>query len=182
MTHLEAMNLGTNVKIEVGAQPAATDPAAVKPLCERTKRELLRHCISERDLRVAVALCNVSFGLGLLSVKIPKLETLGELVGLPRQHVYNSLQRLHEMRIVTVRPKEGLYLYTVNANSESWKVAPRIALATILRATETLRELNNIPADPQPEENSAPSDERQILLFGVTDSVTVTKESFPELS
>jgi hypothetical protein len=176
----EAMNLGANAEIEVGNPADGADPTAIKSLCERTKRELLRHQISERDLRVSVTLCNISFGLGIMSVKIPKLETLGDLVGLPRQHVYTALQRLHEMRIVTVRPKEGLYLYTVNPNSESWKVAPRVSLATVLRSTETIRELNGIPEDPA-SENSAPHDPRQILLFGVTDAVTVTAETFPQI-
>lgn len=183
MTHDEAMNLGAKMEIEVGGETTA-NRATIKAICARTKRELHRHQVSDRDHRIADALCDVSFGLGLLSVKIPKLETLGDLVGLPRQHVYNALQRLHEMRIVTVRPKEGLYLYTVNPNSESWKVAPRVPLTTILRATDMIRELNNVPADEAGSEapaDPASSNVHQLLLYGVTDSVTVTAETFPQL-
>ena len=159
MKHEEALKLGAHPEVELASQipgiPVPPDAITLKALEARTKRELRRHHVSERDRLVADALCDVTFGLGLTSVKIPKPETLGELVGLPRQHVYTALQRLHEMRIVSVHPKEGVYLYTVNHNSEGWKVMPRVALATILRGMETIRELNHIPED-----QSAASKER----------------------
>jgi hypothetical protein len=184
LKHEEAMSLGALAedKVEVGIDTGHFSPAAGTALEERVKRELRRHHICERDRLVADTLCEISFGLGLRSVKIPKLETLGDLTGLPRQHVYTSLKRLHEMRIVTVHPKDGVYLYTVLPNSEAWKVAPRVALATILRGLDTIRELNNVP-EPASEasENSATDDQRQMPLFSVTDSVTVTKEAFPEI-
>jgi hypothetical protein len=186
VNHDEAMNLGATeeAKIEVGHDDiGCLSHAAGVHLEERVKRELRRHHISERDRLVADTLCEVSFGLGLRSVKIPKLDVIGELTGLPRQHVYTTLKRLHDMRIVSVQPKQGVFLYTINANSESWKVAPRVALATILRGLETIRELNGVreEAIADTSENSAPGDKDQIQLFSVTDSVTVTNEAFPAL-
>lgn len=126
-----------------------------------TKRELRRHHISERDHLVADALCEVSFGLGLTSVKIPSLQVLGDIVGLPKQHVHTSLRRLHEMRIVRIQHTGSAWLYTVNPVSETWKCAPRVSLATVEEATEKLRELNDIRRT-QPDKS--------------------TKETFPELS
>jgi phage replication O-like protein O len=171
------------MEVEIGGQNIdRLSPAAGKHLLDRVRRELQRHDVSDRDRRVAEALCEVSFGFGLRSVKIPKLDTLGEITGLPRQHVYTALLRLHERRIVTVQQKQGLHLYTINPNSESWKVPPRMALATVLRGLETIREINDVPADESSSasENSAICDPRQILLPGVTDDVTVSREKFPE--
>ena len=177
----ESMNLGIETEGEGAPASAAAGPGInFKAVAERIKREFRRHQLTDRDRLVADALCDISYGLGLGSVKIPKLETLGDLVGLPRQHIYTHLRRLHEMRIITVQPKEGVHLYTLNPNSDAWKVMTRVALTTVLRATETIRELNGVP-EGEPAEISTPEDKRQIMLFSVTDSVTVTREVFPEI-
>jgi phage replication O-like protein O len=110
----------------------------------RMERELRRHHLSEREHLVSDALNMVSLGFGLEPVKIPKLETISEITGLPRQHVQTAVKSLTEMRIISMRTVEGGVIYTLNQNSDTWKAKPRVALATIQRGMDLIRELNGL--------------------------------------
>jgi len=112
------------------------------------RRELRRHALSERERIIADALLDVSFTLGLRSVRIPKLEVISDLTGIQRSHVHGALKSLFEMRIVTVEQKEGLVVYSINPDTESWKVKIRIPRPTIRRAIEVIKSCNNMDGTP----------------------------------
>ncbi len=144
------------------------------------RRELRRHSLSERERLVADALVDLSYGLGLESVRVPKQEVFTDMTGLARSHVSGSLKALYQMRILRTIQKDGMTHYTLNPNSEVWKVKIRVARETMKRAMELTRACNGL-------ENQAPGAEgaaeetlnfkvfpsTPVLSAGGTDSVTV---------
>jgi len=161
-------------------QPAApTAPVPdLRSLEPAVRRELRRHFLSERERLVADQVVEITLGHGLNRVRIPKLEVLSDLTGMDRSHVHGALKSLHEMRIVTTGFKEGSIVLTVNLDSETWKVKPRIPKATTLRGLEVVREYNHIPAADGGSLNFRVFDPAQFLLPLVADSATVA--DFPQ--
>lgn len=165
-------------------QPPSPEQRAqeLRSLEPRVKRELRRHFLSERERIVADVLTENTLGLGLLHVRIPKLEVLSDLTGLERSHIHTALRSLHEMRIFTARIHEGITI-AINTDSESWKVKPRIPRSTIQRGLDVIYAYNHTQPPPSATEtpiNFRDFDPAQFLLPGVTNSVTVP--DFPELT
>jgi hypothetical protein len=162
---------------------ASNDPEQLRKLERYLKLELRRHQLSERDRLVSEVLVEMSYGRGLASVKIPKLGILSELTGITVPHVHTTLKRLHDMRIVRLHSKQGMVVYVVNPDSESWKVLPRVARETILRATEMVDGLNGVQGATVMEDviNFKDNPNSQVLFPGISDLETVSGWWFPEL-
>jgi hypothetical protein len=173
------------------------------------RRELRRHFLSERERLVADALLEVSLGWGLETVQIPKLDVLGQLVGLARPHVHGALRSLFNMKILRIGSVDGIASYSFQTDTEKWKVKIRASREQVKMAKDLLREVNHVsgPEDTlsqlartlaKPSSHNHNSDmdapphgldgnfkDQDHALFlpaGVTNYGTVTDDQFPELS
>jgi hypothetical protein len=158
--------------------------ATVGPL----KLELRRHFLSARHRVIAETLVELSFGRGLASVQVPKLEMFTDLTGISKPHVHSALRELHELRIVRVQQKQGKTNYMINPDSEAWKVRAKVSLESIVRATRLIDELNGVDqlvlgvAEQVLRGQGKPGAENQLLFPGVTESETGSGWFFPELT
>lgn len=177
---------------EPGVPVDAVVQARLQEVGKCVRRELRRHFLSERERIVADVLVEISFGFGLREVRIPKLDTLADLTGIPRPHVHGALKALHQMRILAITAKEGMAIYRLQPDSDAWKVKVRVPRATIMRGVEMIQELNHLPGTAAgrgaadaggPTESFRVLPDAHFLGAGVTDSVSVTtnEEAFPQL-
>lgn len=156
------------------------------------RKELRRHFLSERERILADVILELSFGLGMKTVKVPKLEIFSDLTGIPRPHALSALQSLHEMRIVHIDKKGEVPHYTINPNSENWKVKIRVARETTRKAVELIKSCNGLdytdpaakhvaPLESQP--NFRAPQPTPFFVPAVTDSVRSTEsdDRFPDL-
>lgn len=170
-------------------QGEKTERHTLQQLDRYLRRELRRHFLSERERIVADVLLEMTFGLGLRSVRIPKLETFTDLTGIDRGHVHGALKSLFEMHIVRVDRRREVWEYSVNPNPEGWKVKIRVPRETIRRGVEVVKAYNGMDGDgatPAPGGDSPNFKElepAQFLLPGVADSATVAPhgDEFPEM-
>lgn len=144
------------------------------------RAELRRHFLSERERLIAEAILDLSLFYGHASALIPKLETFSDLTGIPRSHVHGALKALVEMRIVRMEQRDRCVCYSLNGDSDGWKVKVRVAAQTIQRARELVIELSASTRPLGDAGNGACSNFKVAevaVLNGavVTDSVTVTE-------
>jgi hypothetical protein len=166
---------GNEASIRSGSLAPAPTAAELKALVMPLQRELRRHHLSSHEMIVANVLVELSYGRGMPSVRLPKLDTLSDLTGIDRPHVHTALRSMHEMRILILRQKQGIWVYRITPNSEGWKVKPRIPVATIQRAMDVVISYNQAIIEAAAEQGAAANfrdfPNNQIPLFPCTDSV-----------
>ncbi len=114
-------------------------------LVERFLRlEFRRFDLRQREQSVADTILDMSFGLGLRSVRIPKYETLSDITGIAIPNVYNAVKALVEMNILSIEDVDGAHIYTLIANPDEWRCRARISRARVNDAVNVLKHYNGL--------------------------------------
>jgi hypothetical protein len=105
-------------------------------------RELSRHDLTPRQMKVALALLEFSLLDGRRSTRLPSVESLAQLSGLRISHVTEAVEALRLCRIVDVKESHGWREYTVQADTAVWKVRPFVARERMREVVLLIREAN----------------------------------------
>lgn len=116
--------------------------------------ELRRFAFTQREQAVAEVILDFSYGNGLTSVLIPKLDLFRDLTGITRGNVHETLRRLHEMRVVSVKGTQGGPVYRVNPKTADWACRTRISHDSIQRAAAMIKGVNRISTQAEREFSS----------------------------
>ena len=117
------------------------------------RMEIRRHSFSLRELLVTEFILDKTYGYQLDAVAIPDLGYFDDILGIEDTDAVKVLKALHRMRIIYIREHRGTgkKLYSVNPNTEAWKIAPRTERRDMQRAINRLREWNGLtPVDEFP--------------------------------
>lgn len=145
-------------KCPMADNPPCKDPKAAEAHKRRQVAAILHKEIRRFDLRhreqtIADILVDLSFGVGLASVRVPQLSIFEDMTGISRGNVHTALEGLHRMEIVRIEPGPGGPVYSVNPNSAEWRCRTRVAREQVRKAVEIVMTLNGLnegqPGDPK---------------------------------
>lgn len=124
----------------------ATKDKRVKELCVAIERklrgELRRFQFSHHLQNLASVLVEESFGRGHVSVVIPHQTDLSLLTGIRPNQVSPALQRLINMRVLTVTKGGMGDVYRISTSTNQWQVTPKFMPIEARRALDTIRRVN----------------------------------------
>ena len=109
------------------------------------------HRLTLHHRAILDALTWSSLSQGKRSVKIPTHLALHDICGVPAQHIPRAIEDLKLMRIVQVRDTEdGMKVYRVNPDYESWNAGPVVADATARATRNLIAQINGWTSDEVP--------------------------------
>lgn len=104
---------------------------------------LRRFKLSHREQNLATVICQESLGNGRDSVAVPELQIFGDLTGYSPNNICTTLKHLEMMRVIRVSDATGMPQYSINIETDSWQVAPRVVLEQVKRAKDSIRRFNS---------------------------------------
>jgi hypothetical protein len=110
------------------------------------RKELRRYDLRHREETVLYLLIDLSFGLGIREVRVPKLDVFVDMTGISRANVSRVIESLHGMGILDVNADGELPVYRVNANVNEWRCRIRSSSETTRRAIELIKAVNGLDA------------------------------------
>ncbi len=119
-------------------------PEQCREVQKHLRKELRRFALSQRQLRLASWLVDVSLGWGKRDVRVPTLEVLASLLGMAASHVTTCLKELQERRMIVAEQKDGGWVISVNVDADRWQVAPLLSRATQEKVLSLLRNYNGL--------------------------------------
>jgi phage replication O-like protein O len=162
--------------------------------------ELRRFNLSHRQQTIAEVILDLSLGWGERSARIPRLVYFTEITGINVANVSRAIKGLYEMRILLIEMKSDTVIYTLNTNSDTWQVSPRVPRSSIRKAHEMLKSHNGIQTTQDDElskdmarleeflrpyketpENFKPHPVDQIFDPAVADSATIAELAIEKL-
>jgi hypothetical protein len=145
----------------------ASAPAALPPTLaaamQKTKvqtagRELLKHVrrleLSYPEYRIAQLILELSYGWGLRSVLVPKLEILSVLDGMVKSHISTTLHSLEEIGLLLIEKTPFGPRYSITTNPQLWRCRLKGKRAQVREAINTLKVYNKIETTPANNEDS----------------------------
>jgi len=128
---------------------ALTPPPDRYRIMERfLRQEFRRFDVRPRELLLVDALLDISYGWGQSSVKVPTLELLQGLTGIPIKNLNDALQALVMMQIVSVDLVEGGPAYLINPHTDQWRCRTHVTRESVKEAIAFLRQHNSLGPDP----------------------------------
>ncbi|HXI70291.1 MAG TPA: hypothetical protein VNN22_08035 [Verrucomicrobiae bacterium] len=110
------------------------------------RMEIRRHEFTLRELLVTELILGMTYGQQLDSVVIPDLSYFDDILGISDTDVVKILKKLHRKRVLYIREhrSSSKLHYSINANTEAWKLDPRTEKSDMQRAINRLREWNGL--------------------------------------
>ena len=145
-------------------------------------REIRRLSLNYREYQLAELILEMSYGWGLPSVVIPKLEVFSQFTGVSKPHIHTHLAALVEMGLVAVEKTGRGPAYRVVPQVETWRCRMRVSRATIKEAVRTVKMFNGLDDADLPPEHTDPHsffnlpDAAHILNLAVTERGTVSQD------
>ena len=136
-----------------GGEHACLAPDMQRKLkLQATGRALLKDVrrldLNYREYQFAEMILELSYGWGMESVIIPKLEIFSALTGVAKPHVSTNLNAMIEMGLLEVRKTTNGIRYSITTNRNHWRCRPKVSSAAVIEAITTVKMFNHLDGEP----------------------------------
>ena len=107
-------------------------------------KDVRRLDLNFREYQIAELILELSYGWGLESVIIPKLEIFTALTGVAKPHISTNLNAMIEMGLLEVRKTTEGPRYAITTNRNQWRCRPKVSSASVIDAITTIKMFNRL--------------------------------------
>lgn len=112
------------------------------------RMEMRRHELTFRGLIIAELILDKTYGWQRMTVVFPQLRYFTDLTGIGQPDVVKVLKWLQARRVIRIKIIKGRPNYSINSDTEAWKVGPRVDKETMQATINLMREQNDLEPIP----------------------------------
>lgn len=163
-------------------EPAVQEKLKRQAVGRGLLKDVRRLDLHYREYQIIEMLLELSYGWGLESVIIPKLDNFVACTGVARPHVSKYIQQLVDIGLVLITKTEDGPRYAVNINRNQWHCRPKVSRESLVQSITEIKMFNRLDSLPPAYNEDATGCphffkelcEAQNTNAAVTASVTVT--------